>query len=117
MKIEIDIDPYELIKYMKSTASIGLILKELEPDEADILDYMSIEQLVQLAFDENPDQVKGNLIKIMDIRIPRIELDPASLSNVIGFIIAASRAVDLHDLMKTIKAALRDKVTILYEVK
>jgi hypothetical protein len=67
MKIEIDINCFELISNMKSASSIGSILDDLNPDEADILDYMPIEQLVQLAYDEDPGQVKENLIKILNI--------------------------------------------------
>jgi len=114
MKIEIDIDPYELVKYMKSTASINSILNELNPDEADILDYMPIEQLVQLAYDEDPGQVKENLNKIIG---KEIQPYPNGLLQLSTFIRIAFKENDTHEFMKTIKSALRNEVTILYEVK
>lgn len=114
MKIEIDIDPYELVKYMKSTSSISLILKELDPDEADILDYMPIEQLVQLAYDEDPGQVKENILKIIGCENRKV---PEGMLQLSMFIRKTFKESDTHEFMETIKSALRNEVTILYEVK
>lgn len=114
MKIEIDIDPYELVKYMKSTASIGLIFKELEPDEADILDYMPIEQLVQFAFDNDPEI---GIIKDKLRNIIGSSPVPEGLIQLSTTIKQAFERYESHKVMKTIKSALRNEVTILYEVK
>jgi hypothetical protein len=104
INIEHEISFPQMIEYLQGERSRIAILEALNLTSSEILGVYSIEELTRQAFDDDPEQVRENLLEILDLN--NKEYDPHNLSSVKQFV----RQFLLHIPTKLFLTSLKEVI-------